>query len=44
MDSHTDYNADPRVVQYYTIIDFNMVDIRIYLPEKDIFTKAARPR
>ena len=26
---------------YYTIIDFNEVDIRIYLPEKVIFTKAA---
>ena len=28
----------------YTIIDFNEVDRRIYLPEKVIFTKAARPR
>ena len=31
-------------VKYYTIIDFNEVDIRIYLPEKVIFTEAARPR
>ena len=31
-------------MQYYTIIDFNEVDIRIYLPEKVIFTEAARPR
>ena len=31
-------------VEYYTIIDFNEVDIRIYLPEKVIFTEAARPR
>ena len=30
--------------QYYIIIDFNEVDIRIYLPEKVIFTEAARPR
>ena len=29
---------------YYTIIDFNEVDITIYLPEKVMFTKAARPR
>ena len=25
---------------YYTIIDFNEADIRIYLPEKVIFTEA----
>ena len=31
-------------VKYYIIIDFNEVDIRIYLPEKVIFTEAARPR
>ena len=30
--------------QYYTIIDFNEVDIRIYLSEKVIFTEAVRPR
>ena len=29
---------------HYTIIDFNEVDMRIYLPEKVIFTKATRPR
>ena len=29
---------------HYTIIDFNEVDIRIYLPEKVIFTEAVRPR
>ena len=29
---------------YYTIIDLNEVDIRIYLPEKVIFIEAARPR
>ena len=39
-------NLDPRGLsaptpgQYYTIIDFNEVDIRIYLPEKVIFTEA----
>ena len=27
--------------RYYTIIDFNEVDIRIYLPLKVIFTEAA---
>ena len=27
---------------YYTIIDFNKVDMRIYLPEKVIFFEAAR--
>ena len=27
-------------VVHYTIIDFNEVDIRIYLPEKVIFTEA----
>ena len=27
----------PKNQQYYTIIDFNEVDIRIYLPEKVIF-------
>ena len=32
------------ILQQYTIIDFNEVDIRIYLPEKVIFTEAARPR
>ena len=31
-------------VKYYTIIDLNEVEIRIYLPEKVIFTEAARPR
>ena len=31
-------------MKYYTIIDFNEVDIRIYLPEEVIFTEAARPR
>ena len=30
--------------RYYTIIDFNGVDMMIYLPEKVIFTEAARPR
>ena len=30
----------PTPGQYYTIIDFNEVDIRIYLPEKVIFTEA----
>ena len=30
--------------RYYTVIDFNEVDMRIYLPEKVIFTKAARLR
>ena len=29
---------------YYTIIGFNEEDMRIYLPEKVIFTEAARPR
>ena len=29
---------------FYTIIDFNQVDIRIYLLEKVIFPKAARLR
>ena len=29
---------------YYTIIDFNQVDIRIYLLEKVIFPEAARLR
>ena len=28
--------AHPYYVKYYTIIDFNEVDIRIYLPEKVI--------
>ena len=28
----------------YTIIDYNEVDMRIYLPEKVIFTEAARQR
>ena len=28
-------------VIYYTIIDFNEVDIKIYQPKKVIFTKAA---
>ena len=27
-----------------SVIDFNSVDIRIYLPLKVIFTEAARPR
>ena len=31
-------------MKYYTIIDFNEVDIRIYLPEKVVITEAARPR
>ena len=31
----------PALGLYYTIIDFNEVDIRIYLPEKVIFTEAA---
>ena len=31
-------------MQYYTIIDFNEVDIRIYLPEKVIIHRGARPR
>ena len=35
---------DFTAMKYYTIIDFNEVDIRIYLPEKVIFTEAARPR
>ena len=30
--------------RHYKIIDFNEVDIRIYLPEEVIFTEAARPR
>ena len=30
--------------RHYTIIDFNEVDIRIYISEKVIFTEAARPR
>ena len=30
--------------QHYTIIDFNEVDMRIYLPKKVIFTEAAKPR
>ena len=31
------YDLDPRLkVKYYTIIDFNEIDIRIYLPEKVI--------
>ena len=29
---------------YYTINDFNEVDMRIYLPEKAIFAETARPR
>ena len=29
---------------YYTIIDFYQVDIKIYQPDKGIFTEAARPR
>ena len=29
---------------YYTIIDFNEVDIRIYLPEKVIIHRGLRPR
>ena len=29
------------IYRHYTIIDFNEVDIRIYLPEKVIFTEAA---
>ena len=28
------------IEELYTIIDFNEVDIRIYLPEKVIFTEA----
>ena len=28
--------------QHYTIIDFNEVDMKIYLPEKVISSKAAR--
>ena len=32
--------STPTPGQYYTIIDFNEVDIRIYLPEKVIFTEA----
>ena len=36
--------VDFRGIGYYSIIDFNEVDIRIYLPEKVIFTEAARPR
>ena len=27
---------------YHTVIDFNEVDMRIYLPEKVIFTEVAR--
>ena len=29
---------------YYTIIDFNEVDVRIYLPKKVIFTEVTKPR
>ena len=29
---------------YYTIINFNEEDMRIYLPEKVIFTEATGPR
>ena len=28
---------------YYTIIDFNEVDMRVYLPGTVIFTEVARP-
>ena len=31
-------------VVYYTFIDFNGVDMRIYLPEKVVFTEAERLR
>ena len=31
-----DNNEDPTKMLHYTIIDFNEVDIRIYLPEKVI--------
>ena len=31
-----------RFTIYYTFIDINEIDIRIYLPEKIIFTEAAR--
>ena len=47
---HTIYSASYRHLHegqsglYCTIIDFNEVDIRIYLPEKVIFIEAARPR
>ena len=30
--------------EQYTIIDFNRVDMMIYLPEKVIFTEATMPR
>ena len=29
---------------YFSIIDFNGMDIRIYLPEKVVFKEAAKPR
>ena len=32
------WDANPAGKWYYTIIDFNEVDMRIYLPEKVIFT------
>ena len=30
-------------IVYYPVIDYNEVDMRIYLPEKVIFTEAPRP-
>ena len=37
-------SLDQFVGRHYTIIDFNEVYMRIYLPQKVIFTEATRPR
>ena len=41
MNFHVKQHFVNTYMQYYTIIDFNEVDIRIYQPEKVIFTEAA---